>query len=147
MKQNINIIVGILAVVLMILVVVAINYDSFKIKSENNDEITGKIKLPSGFHISVFADFGRNVLKIPGLYKDPRMMEFYNGVLFASIPGKGAIIALPDNDKDGKADEFIKVIDGLKNPHGIAFLDNYMYVANEDSVIKVKINKDIKAEP
>ena len=73
-------------------------------------------------------------------------MEFYNDVLFVSMPSAGIIVALPDKDKDGKADQTIEVINGLNKPHGIAFLGDYMYVANEGSVVKVKIKDNFMAD-
>ena len=72
-------------------------------------------------------------------------MEFYNGALFVSAPSQGKIYALPDKNNDGKADEKIVVIDNLNNPHGIAFYNDWMYAANEDSIIRAKIGNDFKA--
>ena len=98
------------------------------------------IKLPDNFKIDIFAsDLGKSSQGI-------RFMEFQNDVLFASVPSAGVIVALPDRNKDGKADEVIKVIGGLKRPHGIAFLDNYIYIANEDSIIKAKLKDDLTAD-
>lgn len=107
--------------------------------------ILKNINLPNNFKIEIFAsDLGKSFFPSAGPDKGVRFMEFYKDVLFVSIPNAGMIVALPDADNDGKADEVVKVIDGLQRPHGIAFLNNYMYVANEDSLIKVKI-EDLKA--
>jgi glucose/arabinose dehydrogenase len=68
-----------------------------------------------------------------------------DGILFVSMPSRsglytgdrsgGTVFALPDRDKDGRADEVIPVIAGLRNlPHGLAFYNGYLYVAEEDSV-------------
>ena len=114
------------------------------IKTEN--PVLKNINLPANFEIDVFAsDLGKS-FNLPGPNKGVRFMEFYKDILFASIPSAGSIVALPDKDKDGKADEVIKVVDGLNRPHGIAFLENYMYVANEDGVIKVKLNDNLIAD-
>ncbi|HLG24764.1 MAG TPA: PQQ-dependent sugar dehydrogenase, partial [Candidatus Nanoarchaeia archaeon] len=51
-----------------------------------------------------------------------------------------------DIDNDAKADRAIKVIDSLDNPHGIAFLGDTIYVANEKSVISAKMNPDLTAD-
>lgn len=105
------------------------------------------INLLEGFEIDIFAsDLGSGLFNVPGPSKGVRFMEFYNDALFASLPNSGTIVALPDRDKDGKADEVIKAIDGLKRPHGIAFKDDYMYVANEDSVIKIRLKEDLTAD-
>lgn len=111
-----------------------------------NPELKG-IALPEGFEIDIFAsDLGKSLFAIPGPSRGVRLMEFHNGVLFASLPSAGAIVALPDKNKDGKSDEVINVVDGLNRPHGITFKDDYMFVANEDSVIKVKIMDDMTAD-
>jgi len=115
-------------------------------KIQYTNPMLENIKLPADFEIGIFAsDLGKS-FNLPGPNKGVRFMEFHNDVLFVSIPSTGAVIALPDKDKDGRADEIVKVIDGLNRPHGIAFLDDYMYVANEDSVIKAKSNDDLTAD-
>ena len=68
-----------------------------------------------------------------------------DGILFVSMPSRlglytgdrsgGTVFALPDRDQDGEADEVRPVIAGLGNlPHGLAFYNGYLYVAEEDSV-------------
>ena len=115
-------------------------------KNAQDNPILKNINLPDNFEIDVFAsDLGKS-FNFPGPNKGVRFMKFYKDILFASMPSAGSIVALPDKNKDGKADEVIKVVDGLNRPHGIAFLDNYMYVANEDSVIKAKIKEDLTAD-
>ena len=114
--------------------------------SKNQHAILKSIELPDNFDIDIFAsDLGGSFYASPGPNQGPRFMEFYNDVLFVSLPSAGTVIALPDKNNDGKADEIINVIDGLNKPHGIAFQDNYIYIANENSVIKAKINDDFKA--
>ena len=136
----------------MVILIAALLVISIPLMENNNKKIQNKnpilknIQLPPNFEIDIFAsDLGKG-LNLPGPNKGARFMEFYNDVLFVSVPSAGIIVALPDKDKDGKADGLIKVIDGLNRPHGIAFLENYMYIANEDSVIKVKIKKDLTAD-
>ena len=68
-----------------------------------------------------------------------------DGILFVSMPSAeglysgdrkgGKIFALPDLDQDGEADEVREVLTGLSGlPHGIAFYDGYLYVAEEHRV-------------
>lgn len=116
-------------------------------KNAQDNPILKNINLPDNFEIDVFAsDLGKSAYVSRGPNNGARFMEFYKDVLFVSLPSANAIIALPDGNKDGKADEAIKVIEGLNSPHGIAFKDDFMYVANEDSVIKVKIKEDLTAD-
>ncbi len=67
--------------------------------------------LPFGFSTSVFTK---------GL-GNPRVLAWDpNGVLLASIPGQGKVVALPDKNNDGVADQVVTVLEGLNKPHGIA---------------------------
>lgn len=94
--------------------------------SENATDLP--LKLPSGFSISIFAkDLGA-----------PRVMSYDPvGNLVVSIPSEGKVVALPDRNADGAADEVITVIDGLNRPHGLATRCTErceFYVAETDKV-------------
>lgn len=82
------------------------------------------LKLPSGFSIGIFAE------NLGGV----RDLEFSPGeTLLASVPSEGKIIAL--REKDGKA-EVKDVLQGLDRPHGIAFYDGRLFVAEETQVVR-----------
>ncbi len=137
----------IIIILIIFILIISIPLIQNNIKNQSQHPILKNIKLPANFKIDIFAsDLGKNFYAAPGPNQGPRFMEFYKDVLFVSIPSAGIVVALPDKNKDEKADEIIKVIDGLNKPHGIAFLDDYMYIANEDSVIKVRLNEDLKAD-
>src|SRR3989338_6452333 len=143
-RKNKIVILALLPLVVIICSAFLINF--FIRKSNYNDEILKNIKLPPRFKIDIFAsDFGGSLISYPGPNQGVRFMEFYNDALFVSAPSQGKIYALPDKNNDGKADEKIVVIDDLNNPHGIAFYNDWMYAANEDSIIRVKIGNDFKA--
>src|SRR5271165_46387 len=79
-----------------------------------------QLKAPPGFHISVFAD---NV-------DSARMLVFSpGGVLLVSESGEGKVVALPDSKHTGKAERIVTVLDGLNEPHGLAFYQGKFYVA------------------
>jgi glucose/arabinose dehydrogenase len=86
------------------------------------------LTLPAGFSISSFAD---------GL-QTPRALAWDSaGNLLVSAMGGGQVIALPDRDKNGVADEKVVVAAGLNTPHGIAFLPSdpsKLYIAENDQV-------------
>ncbi len=69
--------------------------------------------LPVGFQMSTFAKgvAGARVIAI-----GPK------GVMLVSETSEGKVVALPDMDGNGKADKIVTVVQGLNNPHGIAFL-------------------------
>jgi glucose/arabinose dehydrogenase len=86
------------------------------------------LNVPSGFKIGLFADLGSSL---------PRVLEFDpKGVLFASIPAQGKVVALPDENSDGQADRVVDVLTGLDRPHGIAFGSGGIFVAETDQVVK-----------
>ena len=101
------------------------------------DETGFRLTLPDGFRISLFT---------PDPLGPIRFMAFSpDEILFASIPNAtglysgdlsgGKILALPDLDQDGKADEARTVLTGFNNlPHGIGFHDGYLYVAEEHRI-------------
>ncbi|MBI3413110.1 MAG: sorbosone dehydrogenase family protein [Candidatus Aenigmarchaeota archaeon] len=96
------------------------------------------ISLPDGFGISVFADFGGEGLSYPGPNNGPRLMAFRNGTLFVTMTKDGKVVALPDENKDSKADKVVVFADKLRNPHGIALNKDWVYIAEEDKVSRFK---------
>jgi glucose/arabinose dehydrogenase len=101
--------------------------ESFSKVSESSDtNSTGMpLRLPSGFSISIFAkDLG-----------NPRMLAWDpTGVLLSSIPSRGSVVALPDVNADGSSDEVITVVSGLNLPHGLAFHNGKLYIAETNGV-------------
>jgi len=83
------------------------------------------LTLPEGFTISVFA---QNLGKARVLQFDP------SGTLLLSINNEGRVVALPDTDNNGKADKVVDVVQGLDKPHGLAFRENKLYIAETDKV-------------
>ncbi len=84
-----------------------------------------QLKAPPGFHISVFAqevDGARMLIFTPG------------GVLLASESSGGKVVALPDPKHAGKAARTVTLLAGLNEPHGLAFYEGKLYVAENDKV-------------
>ncbi len=86
------------------------------------------VHLPPGFRIGVFA---RDLGPARFLIVDPR------GTLLVSVSRAGRILALPDADGDGQA-EPVPVIEGLELPHGLAFHEGALYIAETGRVIRVR---------
>lgn len=86
------------------------------------------LSVPSGFAVSVFA---------AGLGA-PRWLAFSpEGVLYASIPSQGRVVAMPDRNNDGVADAAITFVDSLYQPHGLAFFGGALFVAENQRVVRV----------
>ncbi len=81
--------------------------------------------LPSGFSIGIFAknlDGARDLEFTPG------------GTLLVSQTSSGKITALADTKNAGTADKVKVLATGLNRPHGLAFHDGKLYVAEETAV-------------
>ena len=86
-----------------------------------------KITVPPGFRVGVFA---RNLGVPRFMAVDPA------GTLLVSVPSQGRVVALPDRDGDGRSDAEVTVVDGLDRPHGLAFRNGNLYVAETGRVLR-----------
>jgi glucose/arabinose dehydrogenase len=94
-------------------------------RAEKTSFDLARLKAPPGFHISIFAE------EVDGA----RMMALSpGGVLLVSESGEGKVVALPDPKHAGKAERTVNVLSGLNEPHGLAFYEGKLYVAENDKV-------------
>ena len=98
--------------------------------------LDGKLRVPAGFKVSYYA---RNVDGVRFMTVGP------DGAVYASQPGKGSILRLPDANHDGVADAVSVVVTGLNQPHGLAFHKGALYVANTDGVVRVTLGANMVA--
>ncbi|WP_372810646.1 sorbosone dehydrogenase family protein [Litorivivens sp.] len=64
-----------------------------------------------------------------------------NDVL-VSRPRKGDIVLLQaDADGDGRAEGRVTLVDGLNMPHGIALIDNWLYIAEQDAIGRIRFDQ------
>ena len=86
-----------------------------------------RIKLPPGFSIQVFAS------EVP----NARSLTLgANGTVFVSTRSEGAVYALVDSNRDGKADKVYTLAEGLNSPNGVAFRNGSLYVAEINRVLR-----------
>lgn len=83
------------------------------------------IKLPPGFHISIYAR------GVPGARS---LTLGSNGTLFVGSRGEGAVYAVLDRDGDQKGEEVLTLASGLNTPNGVAFREGDLYVAETHRV-------------
>jgi glucose/arabinose dehydrogenase len=89
--------------------------------------VLAPLAVPPGFAVSVFAE------GLPGA----RFMALGPaGDVYLTIPRSGRVVALPDRDRDGRADRAVTVADGLDRPHGIAFHGGALWVAETGRVVE-----------
>ncbi len=86
-----------------------------------------ELQLVSGFRISVFA------ADLPGVRT---MAVAPNGDLYATLPGRGRIVGLPDRNGDGVVDSVETVATGLDCPYGMVFHESALYVALSRQVVR-----------
>ncbi|HEX7296301.1 MAG TPA: sorbosone dehydrogenase family protein [Pyrinomonadaceae bacterium] len=90
--------------------------------------VEAKLNLPPGFSVNVFAE---------GDFTQPRWMALApNGDVFLSDSRSGKIFILRDTNKDGIAEERFTFVEAMKQPFGIAFWRNYVYIGNTDAVLR-----------
>ena len=91
--------------------------------------VPADLTAPAGFTVSVFAS---------GVTNGRLMAVGPDGVLLVARQSRGDVVALPDRDKDGRADTVDVVVSGLTRPHSLAFRDGYLYIATNPAVLRVK---------
>lgn len=91
------------------------------------------LTVPEGFSIGVFA---KNLT-------NPRDLTFSpKGTLLVSLPKAGSVVALPDRNSNGGADEAQAVLTNLNKPHGIAFYNEKLFVAEETRVVRYLFDEE-----
>ena len=63
-----------------------------------------------------------------------------DGSVYVSQPVSNQITRLVDANGDGVAESKSVAVTGLNKPHGMAFHDGWLYVANTDGVVRVKLD-------
>ncbi|HII72118.1 TPA: hypothetical protein HA265_05170 [Candidatus Woesearchaeota archaeon] len=126
-----------ISVIILVALVVFAYFIFFQGKDPH--DIPPQLTVLPGFQVNIFADrlswFGINIF---GLEPGPRMMYVYDAWLLVAVPKAGKVYALKDIDNDGVSDQRIVLISGLDNPHSVASYKDWIYIAEEDQVIRVK---------
>src|SRR6266852_111410 len=85
--------------------------------------------VPQGFRVNVFATN----------FKYPRWLTVApNGDIFLADSGSGEIVVMRDPQNTGGAQEREIFVDGQKEPFGIVFHGNYVYVGNTNEVVRFR---------
>lgn len=86
-----------------------------------------RIKLPPGFSIALYAD---------GIGNARSLALGANGTVFVGTRSEGDVYALVDEDRDGRAEQVVKIASGLNSPNGVAFRDGALYVAEINRILR-----------
>ncbi|HEX7172398.1 MAG TPA: sorbosone dehydrogenase family protein [Candidatus Limnocylindria bacterium] len=96
------------------------------------------LRVPDGYEASVFAE---------GLARPRFMAVSADGTLFVAERGADRVVALPDADGDGRADEVIEVGSGYGRAHDLAFTeDGRLLVAGEEALHSLTLNGVLEVE-
>ncbi len=80
-----------------------------------------------------------------GLVRPRFMAESPDGTIFVADPGADRVVALPDRDGDGVADELVVVGEDYDAAHSIAFRDDgSLLVAGSGSLFEVALDDDLR---
>lgn len=97
------------------------------------------LKLPEGFHASVFAE---------GVPNARSMALGPKGTIFVGSRTGDKVHALVDQDGDHRADTTIVIASGLNQPNGVAIRNGALYVATTNSVLRFDdIEQHLDAPP
>jgi glucose/arabinose dehydrogenase len=103
--------------------------------SSAQDALQSRLTMPAGFAISEFA-------RVDGV----RFMTLGpDGAVYATKPAADEVVRLVDADGDGRAESQSVAVSGLNKPHGLAFHSGFLYIANTNGVVRVKLGADGKA--
>jgi glucose/arabinose dehydrogenase len=90
---------------------------------------SAEISVPPGFVVNIYAE---------GL-SQPRFMQFSpDGILFVAERGENRILALRDQDRDGRSDEATVFADDLDRPHSLVYQDDVWYVGVPSGVVRLR---------
>jgi glucose/arabinose dehydrogenase len=107
----------------------------FASKSATNPAQEGK--LPQGFLPTVPEGFKINIFAAD--FKGPRWMVLApNGDIFLADTAAGKVVVLRDPQHTGSAQQNEVFASGLREPYGIVFHDDYVYVGDTDALLRFK---------
>lgn len=93
------------------------------------DGAVAEVEVPAGFSVSVFAE-GLN---------GPRFMAVGpDGILYAADRMSDRIVALPDEDGDGRADDIRVFADNVGRPHSLVYHEGAWYVGIPSGVLRLE---------
>lgn len=114
---------GIAAVVIFVVVRQQVN-----VSGAVGNGAVANVTVPDGFAVQLFAE-GLN---------GPRFMAVGpNGVLYVADRGNDRIVALPDADGNGEADEVRIFADGVNAPHSLVYHQGSWYVGVPEGVVRL----------
>jgi glucose/arabinose dehydrogenase len=107
-----------------------------QVEAPNQQTLQSRFKLPDGFHIGVFASDVTNVRTI--------RTTSTGDILAASMRPGDIILLHRDEDGDGASDGRTVLASGLNSPHGIALYKGYLYIAENERIVRAWFDADTR---
>lgn len=104
-------------------------------RSDTAGSLEGRLHAPPGLRTTVFA-------RVPGARF---MVVGPDGAVYVSQPSANKIIRLLDTNGDGIAETVEVAVAGLNRPQGMAFHGGWLYVANTDGVVRLRLDRNGRA--
>ena len=103
-------------------------------KAQSSSDLA-KIKLPPGFHISIFARVpnARSMVSVPE----------HDAVFIGNRRG-GSVYVAVDKNRDGRAEDVAQITSGLVMPNGVAWKNGFLYIAEQHRIFRVQV-PDLKS--
>ena len=100
------------------------------------------LSIAEGFSVEIFAKLD----PCDSCYMTgPRMMALdEKNNLYVTTGKLGKVYKITDSNDDGKADQILTWLDNLNVPNGIDYYQGNIFIANEDSILKVPVSKPSK---
>ncbi|HEX8600414.1 MAG TPA: PQQ-dependent sugar dehydrogenase [Chloroflexia bacterium] len=94
------------------------------------------VRVPDGFEVNIYAS---------GL-SGPRLMDVGpDGTLFVAERDGGRVVALPDKDGNGQADNSITVADGLAKPNSVSVYSGTLIVGEQGQISRFRLDEGYKS--
>jgi glucose/arabinose dehydrogenase len=107
--------------------------------ARSGEDWLGKIRVPPGFHISLYTD---------GIPNARSMTLGDDGTVYVGSLQAGKVYAVRDANRDGTADRVDVIASGLNVPNGVAFFQGDLYIAEIERIVKLaKISGRLESPP
>jgi len=95
-------------------------------------EVPRRLVVPPGFSIQTYAE---------GIINARFLLFTEGGDLLVSAPRQSKVVLVArDTDGDGRADGQRVLLDKLNQPHGLAYRDGWLYIAETNAVVRVRFD-------
>ncbi len=108
-------------------------HTNFPQHEDFKEELLNRLKVPSGFQVSVAAT---------GLGKPRMLCPLPDGGLYVTRRDQGDVLLLRDTDGNGRFDNMQTVLTQFKGVHGITLYDGFLYLCSNRELKRARVKPD-----